>query len=84
MRRDWLVEPDEDLNEAFLEAAAVMFRLGGAMSIVAHRTQVDEHTFVPDGVSFRWESFSPARRAPEEAAPQEYADVEDLEPAPSG
>jgi hypothetical protein len=88
MRRVWVVEPDEDLNEAFLEAAAVMYRLGGSLSIVAARKQISETVFLPDGVQFLWESYAPARKAmleeEEPDASEEYADVEDLEPAPSG
>lgn len=80
MKRKWHVDADEDLNEAFLEAAAIAYRLGGAFSIVTHRDQIAENTFVPAGASFLWDSFAPANRVQDE--PEEHSDVADIEPEP--
>lgn len=65
--REWRIDGEhpvtgevtaEQFEAAFLEAAVIQHRLGGAVQVVPLRERVGDR-FVTYGLVFRWESFVP-------------------------
>jgi hypothetical protein len=71
-KREWTVPefPDENIQPvdreeavaAFMEAEAILHRMGGAMMIAARRVETPDGRFFTAGYAFRHESFAPATR----------------------
>lgn len=104
--RTWKLEAYEDeygnvqvpsyeaLVEEMVKLAGMAERLGGVFYIGTDRVEVDDGEYVTAGYLFKWESFAPARRAPEpivdddaaihadlsEASKRAIADLEDEDP----
>lgn len=76
MDRKWVVDANdrEAAQEAFLEAEVLLFRLGGAITAVAHRMENEDGDFEPVAILVRWDSFAPAERRPK-AVPDSEAEV---------
>lgn len=96
-KREWTVPEDPDDHQpidreeavaAFIEAEAILHRMGGAMIIAARRVETQDGRFFTAGYGFRHESFAPALRQPpepEQPLEEELADLEQgLEPAETG
>lgn len=75
MDRKWIVDANdrEAAQEAFLEAEVLLYRLGGAISAVAHRREVEDGVFEPFAIQIQWESFAPAERRPKAVPDPEAA-----------
>jgi hypothetical protein len=67
----------EELNQAALEAAAIVGRAGGIIQIAADRVKLRpeeegaEPVFYTEGFSFRWFSYAPVREADGEQTVEE-------------
>lgn len=54
----------EEAAQAFLEAEAILQRLGGVMQTASQRVEVADGRFITVGYVFRHVSYAPAQRAP--------------------
>jgi hypothetical protein len=65
MDRTWIVDAEvESVEQELADCGAILRRIGGAVSVVAHRVERDDGTFEPVAFLFRWDSFAPAERKP--------------------
>lgn len=71
----FLVENDEEVAQAFLEAMVILNRIGGAVVIAADREQISPDHWQTTGFMFRWTSFAPAKRIDPEDVPEPDAEL---------
>lgn len=57
------------VREALADVESVLNMIGGAVSIMAIRAEVDKDQFVNQAVVIQWESFAPAQRKPKDEVP---------------
>jgi hypothetical protein len=93
-KRTWTIEADPntghpDEREVFQmhqDLAVILTRVGGTISGMAVRREIEPGVFTTVGFVYRWESFAPAvRAAPEpepEEAPEPEAEIEVVEAEP--
>lgn len=58
----FLVDDEETLGQALMEAVTVLTRIGGGLVIAAQREEVAPDMWQTTGFVFRWSSYSPGIR----------------------
>lgn len=57
-----VAETEEELHSAVAEAAQILNRIGGAITVVADRSEISPGHYVTTRFIFKWSSFVPAKR----------------------
>ncbi len=78
MRRRWIVDEQNEygdldrevVQQALVDAEALLHQVGGSLSVVAIRHEVGKDMFVTQGYVFQWDSFAPAQRQSSEQPTQ--------------